>query len=170
VEKPNYFYGRHVANEDRQTRMGEWGFEARHLREADLLLRVPVGWRQLVSELHVELLALAPDYLFFDAYDRGGRLGFDFIAFSSNAAARRVVARYRVKSTNVCVVCGDGGKRRVRGGGRGYILCDACHAADRAAAQERGERYANLALLYFTSSDPAHPTPDELEDLLDSID
>lgn len=164
----DYFAARHGAIEERLTRMSEWGFAGSHLSERDLLIRVPTGWHPLVKELHKYLLIIEPAYLFWDAYDRDGRLEFVCLPEGANRVeARRLVEERSAASATICAICGGEGRPRPRE--RVYTLCDECSAADRAAARERGERYANLALLYFMSCDPAHPTPDELEAWLDSL-
>lgn len=151
--------------EARRARLGEWEFAAAEADTADLLLAVPAGWRPLVRDLHRSLLDVDPDYRFFDAVEDNARLRFLAEYSRGTEQAAHLVSEATRLSTSVCVVCAAAGERRRRL--RPEILCDACFAADRAAAAERGEWYANLALLYFKSCDPAHPSPDDLAAFLD---
>lgn len=150
----------------RRARMGEAGFAALCVARTDLLLRVPAGWFRLVETLHFRLILCDPNHLLYDVYERDGRLVYQarFTPDARDSAHELVAAAVR-ESTTICVICRAPGRLRERRPPR--TLCAECHDADRAAMNERGERYANLALLYFMSCDPDHPTGAELEAWLD---
>ena len=147
---------------ERRARQEEWNYLARRTSRADFLALVPGGWHALVGRLHGQLLPIEPNYRFFDAYAHDGRLLFQ-ASFSvlAEPLARALIADAFERSAYTCIICTKTGATRERL--LPTALCDHCFRCDREVARARGERYANLSLVSMASSDPAHPTADDLE-------
>jgi hypothetical protein len=157
-----YFAERRRARLDRQARHAEWDYLAAQMEPDEICQSVGFGWQPLVCELHDELLELDPFYRLVAIETKAGVLRL-FTQFTPEIAAEceRLVGAARYRAFVTCEVCGRDGRRRKRPTSA-RILCDDCFAADRAAASQRGERYADLALECFMSGDPEFPDPDAL--------
>lgn len=158
-----YFRRRRCEALDRRARCAEFDFIARALRPDDITADVPVGWRPLVRDLHRRLLEESPFYRLVQIEKRVGELRV-YARYSPLASREcKVAIAAAVYAARVtCEVCSAQGKPRDRPTGP-VVLCASCFAADRAAANERGERYAGFVLDYLRSGDPDHPDPEELE-------
>jgi hypothetical protein len=158
----DYFARRAREDLNRAARHQEWDYQATALSADEIAGHVGPGWRPLARQLHHDLRCLDPHYRLFQVKEKLGRLRFyaDFAGPFTSECHRRVAAAV-AKAAKTCEVCGGEGRLRTR---RPWLetLCDACWAADRAAADERGERYAAIVLSYLLSGDPHHPTPDEI--------
>ena len=158
----DYFSRRARERLDRDARHQEWDYRATALSANELAGDVGPGWRPIVRELHHNLRSLDPGYRLFQVKEKLGRLRF-YASFAGpfTGECQRRVAAAATEAARTCEVCGDRGRLRTR---RPWLktLCDACWAADRAAAEEHGERYAAIVLSYFLTGDADHPTPDEV--------
>jgi hypothetical protein len=152
---------------ERRARQEEWDHLARHTSRTDFLALVPGGWHSLVGRLHGQLLAIEPNYRFFDAYAHEGRLHFQArYSVLVEPLARTLIADAVDRSAYTCVICSKTGATRERL--LPAALCDHCFRCDREVARARGERYANLCLVSLASSDREHPSADALEAWLDN--
>ena len=162
VTAARYFARRARKLKDRAALAEEWYFLARVLDDDGVADRVAVGWRPLILDLHSRLLELDGDYRLMSVVERRGRL--EFVAVYGDHVAEPadlLVAATRAKAAATCIVCrGRARLRRQRPTPK--TLCDLCFAADRSLAAERGEAYTNAALACLTSSDPDHPSADEI--------
>jgi len=164
-----YFAERRRARLDRQARHAEWDYLAARMEPDEICQSVGFGWRPLVCELYDELLELDPLYRLVGMEAKAGVLRV-FAQFTPEVASEceRLVGAARYRACVTCEVCGRDGHRRERPTSL-RILCDECFAADRAAASERGQRYADLALEYFMSGDSDFPEPAKLEQWLSQL-
>lgn len=156
--------------EEQRARRQEWDFLAAKLSDEEVTDCVPVGWRRLVLRLHHDLLRLDPSYRLLElGEDMGGLLIDANYTLPTGWNFTRRIHQARAEALATCEVCSADGRLRVE---RGHMktLCDDCWIADRAAAAERGERYAEVVLDYLTSGDDAYPTPEETMAWLDSLD
>lgn len=161
-----YFLRRRREQLDHRARVSEWGYRADAWTSDEVCANVSSGWRPLVRDLHQCLLALDPDYILIAVNAGNGQLRvFARFAPEVSLQCEDEVSAVRYQAHVTCEVCGDRGQPRQRAAGT-KVLCPDCFAADRAAAAERGERYANIVLRCLTSDDPDFPDPDRLEEWL----
>lgn len=153
-----------------RARQEEWDFLACRLVDAEVANGVGSGWRALVLQLHDDLLALDPGYRLYSVTEELG--GLDVIArFAPPAQARaaRLIQAARAKALGTCEVCAQPGALRAERR-QMKALCDDCWHSDRAAAESRGERYADAVLSQMMSRDRDHPSPEEILAWLDELD
>ncbi|MFF3401132.1 hypothetical protein ACFYW6_21760 [Streptomyces sp. NPDC002659] len=113
--------------------------------------RLPVvgpGWRPLLTRLHEQLLALAPDYRLEELTPKLGGLRIyvadrfeDDGEFDGTWAdtAGRLAEAAELEAEKTCEFCGTPGRTRFHGDQRGTwikTLCDSCHSTTRS----RGSR------------------------------
>lgn len=165
------YYSRRVRRlDERRARQEEWDFLASRLIATEITEGVGPGWRPLVHNLHDQLLELDPNYRLYSVGEVSG--GLDFVARTSAStqgeAARRIHAA-RAEALDTCEACGDSGTLRPERL-QMKTLCDECWVADRTAATARGERYADAVMAELLSSDPDHPSAEEILHWLDELD
>lgn len=90
------------------------------------VLDVGEGWRELLENLHQELIEVAPDYQLHQVKEKFGGLRFYFDANIKNDAAieraQDIVDKYEDLSWKVCEITGKPGKVVSRDGWR-KVLC-----------------------------------------------
>jgi hypothetical protein len=146
---------------ERRARQEEWDFQASRLTDADVVDQVGRGWRPLVRGLHRDLLRIDHHYRLYSIEEQlGGLRVVAKFARRAQAQADRRVQAARAQAFATCEACGHGGWLRPRRP-QMKTLCDECSAADRAAAENQGEPYADAALAYFMSGDRNYPPPEE---------
>lgn len=163
AESPElYFRRRARLLDERRARRQEVDYAARYLTDEELYDNVGHGWRALVLELHRKLLTLDPDYRLYVVKETRGWLDYRADVTSPEAVEVAELLRLETmaKAVWMCEVCGGEGLWRERP--RPKTLCHACHVADRAAAEHRGELYAAVVLTYLLADDDAHPKPEEM--------
>jgi len=166
----NYFQQRARRRAEARARREEWDFVARHLSDSEIVAGVGPGWRPLVLAMHQDLLTVDPDYRLYSVEDDLGGLVVvaRFAAAAQVDAARRVQAA-RAQALSTCVLCRQLGRLRPERL-QMKTLCDQCWSSDRAAAESRGERYADAVLSQLMSPDRDHPSPDETLAWLNHLD
>ena len=156
--------------EARRVRQQEWDFLARILSPDEIAGAVGVGWRPLVAALHDDLIDVDRDYRLYELKERNaGLLVVARFARDAREAASRRLVEAKAEALRTCEVCGGDARPRMNRP-QPKTLCDRCSAADRAAAAEQGERYADAVLQYLMSGDAEHPTPEETLAWLDALD
>jgi hypothetical protein len=170
-EAAERYYSRRVRLlAERRALHEEWDFLASRLDEDDLVGGVGPGWRALVLQLHDDLLAVDPGYRLYSAAEElGGLVVVARFAPPAQTHAARLIQAARAEALNTCEVCGQPGRLR-RERGRMKTLCDDCWRSDRAAAESRGECYADAVLSQLMSRDRDHPSPEEILAWLDELD
>jgi hypothetical protein len=155
---------------ERRALQEEWDFLACRLGEADVVGGVGPGWRALVLQLHDDLLAVDPGYRLYSAAEElGGLMVTARFAPPAQAPAARLIQAARAEALGTCEVCGQPGRLR-RERRQMKTLCDDCWRSDRAAAESRGERYADAVLSQLMSPDHDHPSPEQILAWLDDLD
>jgi hypothetical protein len=158
----DYFTQRARRMLERHAVRQEWDYLARMQTKAMICDAISSSWRPIVCQLHRRLLTINPEYRLYGVREVDGGLVYDalFTQPDSSRLCRRLYTIARAEAARTCQVCGaDARLRHERP--RLKTLCDACLAADRVAARDRGERYARLVLDYLMSGDPQHPEPEE---------
>lgn len=71
---------------------------------------VPDGWRQLVIDLHKELVQVAPEYRIGQVKEKFGGLRFYVnLAYAEDCPARAIINKYEELSFKTCDVCAEPG-------------------------------------------------------------
>jgi len=155
---------------ERRAYQEEWDFLARRLDDRTLVDGVGHGWWPIVRDLNARLLALDPDFRLFSIEEEHGGLTINarFTSLAQMDAARLIqIARAQALAT--CELCGQPGALRAERL-QMKTLCDDCWTSDRAAASQRGERYADAVLAQLLSADDDHPSPEDTLAWLDDLD
>lgn len=72
---------------------------------------VPEGWRQLIIDLHNELVQVAPEYRVSQVKEKFGGLRFyTNIAHEEGCPSQAILRKYEEQSIETCDVCGSSGK------------------------------------------------------------
>lgn len=93
----------------------------------------PLGWNDLVEQMHAEIVALDPDYMVAQTKEKFGGLRF-YIDISSDVTdevrdeIETIVEFYEAKSYGVCQDCGDKGTQERNTGEFQWVatLCQPC--------------------------------------------
>jgi len=88
-------------------------------------LSTPPGWDNLVSELHVELIRIDPDYTVQQIKEKFGGLRFYCNIQPREGEARSLIEIAEAKSYRTCQVCGVSGTTESINGWYS-TLCDPC--------------------------------------------
>jgi hypothetical protein len=163
----SYFSNRLWVFLARRACLEQRGHRARTLSEWEFAQYVPAGWRRLVGDLYFRLLLSDYDFRLLSLGAPAGELYID-AAFATDVAetCQAIVAATQRQALVTCEVCAAAACRRlVRP--RPRTLCLACWRSDRATAQARGERYADVLLEHFCSAHPHAPEPRDVMAWLD---
>jgi hypothetical protein len=170
-EAAERYYSRRVRRlAELRARQEEWDFLARRLDDGEVAGNVGPGRHGIVLELHDHLLAVDPRYRLISVTEElGGLFVSARFAPSEQPRAARLIQAARSDALTTSEVCGQPGRLRPERL-QMKTLCHDYWRSDRAAAEIRGERYADAALSQLVSSDGDHPSPEEILAWLDEID
>jgi hypothetical protein len=145
----------------------ERGHRARTLNEWEFTQYVSAGWQRVAGDLYYRLLLLDYDFRLLALGAPAGELYIDaeFAPAVANECHAIVAATQR-QALATCEVCAQPALRRVTRP-QPRTLCRFCWRSDRATAEARGERYANVLLDHFCLPDTQAPVPSEVLAWLD---